>query len=95
VEWRPTLSISEWLETEFDRICDEIESEDPIEAVEPQIDLDLGEGSSINDEEPPVEVPKVVPTVVVEEEDSFIEIIISEKEMKRDQGLSLFLRMSS
>jgi len=35
VEWSPTMSVSEWLETEFDRICDEIESEDPIEVVEP------------------------------------------------------------
>jgi len=82
VEWRPTMSVSEWLETEFDQICEEIKSEDLIEVVEPQIDLDLGEGSSINDEEPPVEVPGVVPTVVVEEEDSSVEIIISGKEMK-------------
>ena len=86
VEWRPTMSVSEWLETEFDRICDEIESEDPIEVVEPQIDLDLGEGSSINDDEPPVEVPRVVPTVVIEEEDSSVEILISGKEMKADQA---------
>jgi len=46
----------------------------------------LGEGSSINDEELPVEVPGVVPTVVVEEEDSSVEIIISGKEIKRDQA---------
>jgi len=46
----------------------------------------LGEGSSINDGEPPVEVPGVVPTVVVEEEDSSIKILISGKEMKTDQA---------
>ena len=57
-EWRPTMSVTEWLEIEFDRICEEIESEDPIEVVKPQFDLDLGEGSSINDEEPPVECPE-------------------------------------
>jgi len=50
----------------------------------PQIVLDLGEGSSINDDEPPVEVPGVVPAVEVEEEDSSIEFLISGKEMKRD-----------
>jgi len=80
------MSVSEWLETEFDRICDKIESEDLIEVVEPQIDLVLGEGSSINDKEPPVEVLGVVPTMVVEEEDYSVEIIISGKEMKRDQA---------
>ena len=62
VEWRPTISVSEWLETEFDRICDEIEEEDS------------------------VEVPGVVPTVEVEEEDSSVEFLISRKEMKRDQA---------
>jgi len=67
-------------------ICDETESEDPIEFVGPQIILDLGEGSSIFDEEPAVEVPGVGPTVVVEEEDSSVEVIISGKEMKADQA---------
>ena len=80
------MSVSEWLETEFDRICDEIKEEDPIEVFGPQIDLDLGEGSSINDDEPPVEVSRVVPTVKVEEEDSSVEFLISRKEMKRDQA---------
>jgi len=56
------MSVSEWLETEFERICDEIEEEDS------------------------VEVPGVVPTVEVEEEDSSVEFLISRKEMKRDQA---------
>ena len=38
------------------------------------------------DEEPPVEVPGVVPTVVVEEEDSSVEIAVSGKETKTDQA---------
>ena len=44
-----------------------------------------GEGSSIHDDLPAVEVPGVVPTVVVEEEDSSVEIVISGREMKSDQ----------
>jgi len=35
---------------------------------------------------PAVEVPGVVPTVVVEEEDSSVEIVISGREMKSDQA---------
>ena len=46
----------------------------------------MGEGSSINDDEPPIEVPGVLPTVEVAEEDSSIEFLISGKEMKRDQA---------
>jgi len=79
------MSVSEWIESEFERICVEIEEEERIESVGPQIELDLGEGSSMNDDEPAVEVPGVVPTVVIEEEDSSVEIIISGKEMKSDQ----------
>jgi len=44
-------------------------------------------GSLTDDKEPPVEVPGVVPTVVVEEEDSSVEIIISGNEMKSDQAV--------
>jgi len=67
-------------------ICDEIETEQPIEFVGPQIELDLGEGSSIHDDLPAVEVPGVVPTVEIEEEDSSVELVISEREMKSDQA---------
>jgi len=80
------MTVSEWLETKFERICDEIEVKDPIEVVRPQIELDLGEGSSIHDVEPPVKVPGVVPTMEVEEEDSSVEMLVPEKEMKRDQA---------
>jgi len=67
-------------------ISDEIKIEDSCEFVGPQIELDLGEGSSIFDGEPVVEVPDVVPTMVVEEEDSSVEVFISEKEMKGEQA---------
>ena len=66
LEWRPVLSVAEWFETEFDRICEEIEAE---ERTQGQIDLNLGLDVEMSDEEPPVEVPGVVPTVVVEEEE--------------------------
>ena len=35
---------------------------------------------------PPVEVPGVIPTMEVEEGDSSVEILISVKEMKKDQA---------
>ena len=57
VVWKPYLSMSEWIEFEFEKIYDKIEAEDSIEVVEL-----------------PVEVPGVVPTVVVkEEEDSSVD----------------------
>ena len=73
VEWRPFLSVAEWIEVEFDRICEEIETEEKLVG---QIDLNLGLDFSLSDEEPPVEVPGVVPTVVVEdeEEEFFLEL---------------------
>ena len=68
-------------------ICEEIEVEDSIEVFGPQIELDLGQGSSIHDVEPSIEVPGVVPTVVVEEEeDSSVEFLASGKKMARDQA---------
>jgi len=66
-------------------ICDEIEVEEPYELVRPQIELDLGEGNSIHDVEPMVEVPGMVPTVVVDEGDSSVELV-SVKEMMSDQA---------
>ena len=81
VVWKPCLSMSEWIDFEFERICDEIEAEDSIEVVGPQIELDLGQESLINDVEPPVEVPGVVPTVVVEEE-----VLASVKKKEKDQA---------
>jgi len=79
--------VSELHAYEFVEICEELEVEDSIEVFGLQIDLDLGEGSSIHDVEPPVEVPRVVPTVVVEEEEDFsVEVLASGKEMKVDQA---------
>jgi len=76
VEWKSTMVVSELHVSELVEICEEVEIEDSIEVVRPQIELDLGEGSSIHDVEPPVEVPGVVSTVVVEEEeDSSVEVL--------------------
>jgi len=80
------MSVPDMIEAEFERICVEIEKEERIEFVGPQIELDLGEGSSIHDDLPAVEVPGAVPTVVVEKEDSSVEIVISGREMKSDQA---------
>ena len=33
VVWKPCLSMSKWIDFEFERICDEIEAEDSIEVV--------------------------------------------------------------
>jgi len=79
--------MSDWIDFEFERICDEIEAEDSIEVVGPQIELDLGQESFISDVEPPVEVPRVIPTVVVkEEEDSSVEVLASIEKKERDQA---------
>ena len=89
--------MSKWIDFEFERICDEIEAEDSIEVVGPQIELDLGQESLIYDVEPPVEVLGVVPTVVVEEEeDSSVEVLASVEKRReitqKEQWLSLFLK---
>ena len=76
--WEPRVSMVEVLASEIVEICEEVEIEDSIEVFGPQIELDLGQGSSIRDVEPPVEVAGVVPTVVVEEEEeSSVEVIAS------------------
>ena len=69
---------------EFARICDEIEAEDSIEVVGPQIELHLALESFISDVEPPVKVPGVIPTVVVE--DSSVEVLASVEKKERDQA---------
>jgi len=86
VVWEPCLPEVVLPVSKLVEVCDETESEELIEFVGPQIVLDLGEGSSILDEEPTVEVPDVVPTVVVEEEDSSVEVLISGEKMKADQA---------
>jgi len=79
--------MSEWIDFEFERIFDEIEAEDSIGVVGPQIGLDLGQESFISDVEPPVEVPGVIPTVVVEEEkDSSVEVLASVEKKERDRA---------
>ena len=85
MEWRPALSVAEWFEEEFDRLCEEIESE---ERTKGQIDLNLGPDLGLSDEEPPVEVPGVVPTVVVEseEEEVLLEEVVSRKETESEQA---------
>jgi len=75
------LSVAEWFETEFDKICEEIEAE---ERSKGQIDLNLGLDFEVSDEEPLVEVLGVVPTVVVEseKEEVLLEEGVSRKETK-------------
>jgi len=81
------MLVSELHVSELVEICEEIEIEDSVEVFQPQIHLDLGQGSSIHDVEPPVEVPGVVSTVVVEEEeDSSVEVLASRKKRKGDQA---------
>jgi len=73
-------------------ICDEFEEEEHLEVFGPQIELDLGEGSSIHEAgEPSIEVVGVAPTVEVEvEEESSVEVLEAKasvpKEM-RDQAV--------
>ena len=55
--WEPHLSKVEMHASQIVGICEEVEVEDLIEVFGPQIELDLGQGSSIHDVEPPVEVP--------------------------------------
>jgi len=57
VVWKPYLSMSEWLEYEFEKICHEIEAEDSIEDFGPQIELNLENPEDLG--EPPVEITGV------------------------------------
>ena len=85
VEWRPTLVEPEWIRVEIDRICGEIEVEEESGA---QIDQNLGVESSMPDVEPPVEVPRMMSTVVVEEEeDNFLIVTyVSGEKMTANQA---------
>jgi len=84
--WNSDLSISEWLEYEFEKICDEIEAEESIEDFGPQIELNLENPEDLG--ESPIEIAGVAPTEVVEveEEDSSVEFLVSGKTMKGDQA---------
>jgi len=83
VVWKPYLGVSV---SEIVEISEEIEVEDSIEDFGPQIELNLENPENFG--EPLVEVAGVAPTEVVEveEKDSSVEFLISEKEMKRDQA---------
>jgi len=78
--------VSELLEYEFEKICDEIEAEESIKDFRPQIELNLENPRDLG--EPPVEIVGVAPTEVVEveKEDSSVEFLAFEKEMKGDQA---------
>ena len=84
--WKPYLSMSEWLEYEFEKICDEIEVDDSIEDFGPQIELNLENPEDLGGS--PVEVARVAPTemVEVEEEESSMEFLASGKKMVREQA---------
>ena len=60
------MSVSDWIEAEFERICVAIEEEERMRFSGTQIELDLREGSSIHEDLSAVEVPGVVPTVEIE-----------------------------
>ena len=87
VEWRSELSVLELNYVEILEICEEIEEKEHLEVFEPQIELDLGEGSSIHDlGEPPVEVAGVAPIVVVEEEESSVEVLEVRASVEKEMG---------
>ena len=68
-------------------ICDEFEESEYLEVFGPQIELDLGKGSSIHDMgEPPVEVAGVAPTVEVEDETS-VEVLEAKASVEKDAGV--------
>jgi len=72
IEWVPkSVDLGQnWVE--ILEICDVVEVDGCLGDFWPQIELDLGEGSSIHDVgEPPVEDAEMAPTVVVEVEEEF------------------------
>ena len=84
VEWRPKLAYLEVNSVEILEICDELEEKE-LEVFGPQIELDLGEGSSIHDlSEPPVEVAREAPTVVEVEDESSVEVIKDETPVEKE-----------
>jgi len=66
-------------------IVDETELEVCEVLVGPQIELNLGEGNSVDDVEPVIEVPQGVPMVEVEDDGSSVEVI-SARESISDQA---------
>jgi len=88
IEWVPkSIDLGQnWVE--ILEICDVVEVDDSFEIFGPQIELDLGERSSIHDVgEPPVEAAGVVPTVVVEaEEESSVELVEARASVEKMVG---------
>jgi len=85
VEWKPKLPNLKVYVVEVLEICDFVEEIESIKVFGPQIELDLGEGSSIYDDEPPVEVAKSVVEVKKESSVEVLEVSV-EKDM-RDQAV--------
>jgi len=91
VEWKPELLVLESNYVEILEVCEEIEELEQLEVFGPQIELDPSKGPSIqNLGEPPVEVARMAPTVVVVEEEYSVEVLEAsasvEMEM-RDQAI--------
>ena len=86
VKWRPELADLEINFVEILEICDEVEGKE-LDVFGPQIEIDLGEGSSIHDcGEPPVVVAGEAPTMVEVEDESFIEVIKDETHVENETG---------
>ena len=83
VEWELDLSVAEAIGLEFDQICAEIEEEERVKLGCSEL-LEICD--EIESEEPAVEVPDVVPTVEIKEEDSSVEVFISGEKMRREQA---------
>ena len=83
VVWKPNLSELDLHVGDLMEICGGSVENETLEVCEPQMELSVENPADLG--EPPIEVPGVVPTVVVEEEeDSSVEILASGKKMKRD-----------
>jgi len=89
VEWRLTLVDLGENCVKILSICDEIEEKE-LEVFGPQIELDLGKGSSIQDlGKPPVEVAGMAPIVVEVEDDGdvqVVEVIKDETPVEKETG---------
>ena len=71
--WEPRVSVVEMLASGILEICEEIEVEDSIEVIRPQITLNLENPEDLG--EPPVEVVRMAPTMVAEVEEESLSLI--------------------
>jgi len=84
VEWVPiSVKLGENY-GEILEICDEIEEEEHFEVFGPQIELNLENPSDMG--EPAVEAAGVAPTVVVEEEESSVEVLEVRASVEEEMG---------